>query len=345
MNLHKNQSGLVSIIITMILIFVMSLIVMSFFRVSQRNQRQALDRQLNTQAFYAAESGINDAKRLIDNAVSGGNPIPEKSDCGQMPGLPDQTINEGIGYSCLLIDPSPGSLSYDLIEKGTSKVVNIERSTAFNTITVAWEENGVSSPVFDGCPSGPNIGSFPSVWHTDCSAGIMRIDLVPIPSTPFSRNDLINNTMTGFFVPIAGIGVSNFDFSSARGMNNQGAVRLTRCNAANAPRRCRIRIDINITPTQSRYMARFTPLYKNASLTICSPNCEAPEDLIGEQVVIDSTGRSADILKRLQARVRLSAAQSVFPVNALETSESICKRFTYDGTTISDTGTCAVFDP
>ena len=55
----RNQDGLVSIIIVVILMIVISIIVLSFAKVVRNEQRQTLDRQLSTQAYYAAESGVN----------------------------------------------------------------------------------------------------------------------------------------------------------------------------------------------------------------------------------------------------------------------------------------------
>ena len=57
---------------------VMSLIVLGFAQISRRNQRESLDRQLSTQAFYAAESGVNDARELITTAAQNNQAIPAK---------------------------------------------------------------------------------------------------------------------------------------------------------------------------------------------------------------------------------------------------------------------------
>ena len=63
---------MVAILVTMNLMIVISLIVLGFAQISRRNQRQSLDRQLSTQAFYAAETAVNDAADLIKTAVQAG---------------------------------------------------------------------------------------------------------------------------------------------------------------------------------------------------------------------------------------------------------------------------------
>src|SRR5689334_20404193 len=80
-HLDDRQAGMVAIMVMLILMLVISLIVLGFAQISRRNQRQSLDRQLSTQAFYAAETGINDAAEIIKNALAAGTTAADKPDC------------------------------------------------------------------------------------------------------------------------------------------------------------------------------------------------------------------------------------------------------------------------
>src|SRR5688572_29540682 len=123
------QRGMVSILVTMLLMIVISLIVLGFAQVSRRNQRQATDRQLSSQAFYAAETGINDARNLIKGALATSTTIPPKPDCtpGSGPAAafygsltPALDAANNVAYSCLMVDPAPAELVYDgITNKGT----------------------------------------------------------------------------------------------------------------------------------------------------------------------------------------------------------------------------------
>ena len=62
-----DQKGMAAILITLIMMIVISLIVLGFAQITRHDQQQALDKQLSTEAFYAAESGINDAINAIQN--------------------------------------------------------------------------------------------------------------------------------------------------------------------------------------------------------------------------------------------------------------------------------------
>ena len=103
---------------------VISLIVLGFAQIARRNQRQSLDRQLSTQAFYAAETGVNDAANLVKSAAS----VPAKTSCTDTGGgfysaLPSSNIDatNKVTYTCLMVNPAPGSLVYSNV--GTSSIV------------------------------------------------------------------------------------------------------------------------------------------------------------------------------------------------------------------------------
>src|SRR5690349_2098676 len=75
----SGQQGFVSIFAVLIIMSVLTLIAIGFSMVSRQAEKNTLDDQLNTQAFYAAESGINDVSRIVDAAASGSR--FEKPDC------------------------------------------------------------------------------------------------------------------------------------------------------------------------------------------------------------------------------------------------------------------------
>src|SRR4051812_31465613 len=62
----KNEDGLVALLVVGILIILLSLVTVAFTKLMGREARQSLDRVLSTQAYYAAESGINDARDYLN---------------------------------------------------------------------------------------------------------------------------------------------------------------------------------------------------------------------------------------------------------------------------------------
>jgi hypothetical protein len=74
---------------------------------------------------------------------------------------------------------------------------------------------------------------------------------------------------------------------------------------------------------------RLTAIYVTASVTVCSPQCGAgAREMIGAQAMIDSTGKAADVLRRIQVRIGISNLLGPFPNYAIESGETLCKRFT-----------------
>ncbi len=108
-----NEEGFAAIVIAMVLIVILSLLTVGFAQLMRHEERSALDKQLSSQAYYAAESGINDAAAVISN-----NPLVSKTTCGPTTGVgslfPNNVVgvNTGSSYPCLLIDPTPLTLDY-----------------------------------------------------------------------------------------------------------------------------------------------------------------------------------------------------------------------------------------
>jgi len=101
----KRQVGFVSIIVAAVLMVLLSLITIGFSKIMQREQRQSIDRQLSAQAFYAAETAINDVKDKITLQGS----VPAKAHCTVADwgnGIIDPAEPD-VQYTCLLIDPAP----------------------------------------------------------------------------------------------------------------------------------------------------------------------------------------------------------------------------------------------
>src|ERR1700722_1988557 len=66
---QENEQGFASLVIALVIIVVIALITVGFAQLSRREQQTALDKQLANQAYYAAESGVNDTYYLIQNAL------------------------------------------------------------------------------------------------------------------------------------------------------------------------------------------------------------------------------------------------------------------------------------
>lgn len=318
--LRTNQQGMVSIMVTMILMIVMSLIVLGFAQNARRNQRETLDRQLSTQAFYAAESGVNDAKELISKSTA---IPPAKSSCtdagtgGYYQSLLDNsTLNNtaNVSYSCVLVNPAPKQLDYDGVSTtGTIAPIFSGSGSAFGSIDMTWQSKTGSATPTNGCPTQyvSGTGAFTPTSTWTCGYGVVRIDLVPV-SGNLDANSLQNNARTFYAVPTKTTGTNTYNFSTEG--NKVIGVKCTNTS-------CTLNVS-GLTGTQ--YYMRMQSIYQDVSMKIASS-----QGLAGAQIVVDSTGKAQDVLRRIQVRFPISetGSKNQLPDNALQSTDSICKRF------------------
>lgn len=325
--LHKNQSGLVSLTVSIIFILVISIVTTSFAFLMRREARQSLDRQLSTQAFYAAESGLNDAAKAIEaGGVSPNNGCDQQSQTG----LSNQLDGDTFQYTCLLIDNAPTELRYDNVGVDETTVVKLDSATdPIKKIRLSWQAaEGYATGAQDvDIFAGSNNHDLPNyeVYGPDNSGqnfakntGILRSTVVPI--TNYSRASLTSGARTFFMYPNQS-GTSSISYSAG---DADGSFIDGNCALNNTPRNCSAEIT-NLPGTDVVYL-RLSSIYKASSITIEAFNeANEPLQLVDTQYQVDSTGRANDVLRRIQARIPRTE-DYYFPEFALETSEGICKR-------------------
>lgn len=319
--LDRNEQGLVAILVTMLIMIMLSLIVMGFAQLTRREQRQSLDRQLSTQAFYAAETGVNDTVRALANnpALSGNDYVTDcQSFISQLPAGSNSLPAANSSYTCLLVDPTPLNLEYKSIEQNTSEVLPIHRkdNNTINSISISWED-AERGPTPASCTY-PAFRTLPQSWGT-CPTGILRVEFVPFTGA-VSRDGLIDNRFIAYMQPNFSGGVSGVAFVNGSGAN-QGVISDVRCTS-NTGNDCVINLS---GITVSNGYLRLTSYYRDATVMVCSPDCISPVELTGAQAQIDVTGRAADVSRRIQVRTPITSFGSS-PEFAVQSFDTFCKR-------------------
>ncbi len=317
-NLQQNQKGVASFLITMFIMIVLGLIVLGFSQLTRRDQRQSLDRQLSTQAYYAAESGINDA---IDELKKPASPYrtSQKGDCTPLPGYNNVLdLSAGISYSCLLIDSTPPSIERQGVGFNTNAVFPIQLVSGAQVrfIKIEWRDQNPNNNA-TSCPAG---GLFPATRNPSCKIALLRADVVPYgTATTPTRDTLINTLYTVFANPVNG-GTGTAFYSAGGDPDNA----VGNCSAA-TPANCSITIDTTAA-SSDRFFLRLNSIYGMSDVTITASDGSAYVDLQGGQAVIDATGRAGDVVKRVQVRVSLGSNDGLAGF-ALQTANVECKRF------------------
>lgn len=336
-SLKTDQRGIASIVIVIIMIMIITLITLAMSRNATKEQRQTLDRQLSSQAFYAAESGVNDTIDYIRKNLSAAEDVlpKKKTDCNGEPSLQDLSGNtEGqvggdavIKYTCILYDREPETLEFGNVSSSSSTVVPIQNGngTGISSITISWDAPDSDNNFNCGVPPAlPQSDNYP------CSIGMLRLELIDTSrlgttaGTTDDRADLINNNFMALAYPaVTGSPVSRIGNVGGAAGVFAGAT----CDASATPRKCSVTINNVGASGDARFYLRMKTLYRPSSSVVISALAEDGVTRVpfkGGQITIDSTGKANDVLRRIQVRVPVipKFEESDY---ALKASESICK--------------------
>ncbi len=348
--LVKQQSGLISVTVTIVIMILVTLIVSSFALVVRREQSRTLNNQLNTQALSAAEAGIKDAQ----SAIYAGNIDGDITECSgntsfigkmQTKGIDfNKDVSDNVQYSCVLINQHtlPDFQKDASVQDGTL-VVPIDAESNIDNLRISWEGSGTAD----------NYSSVPSDFKLPKSldAPILRVVLfkasATLPATTFTREDMKNSAQTMFLYPKSGGGSSSgivlYDTTppvSSETRPNQGAFVSGECNSSNKnmsinskPAVYGCNVDITGLNGQ-KYFLIVRPLYKNASFNVATFNGTNPVKLLDAQAEIDATGKAADVLKRIRVRIPTKTTlyyQDIYgnggliPDSVISTTKTLCK--------------------
>lgn len=331
-DIRQDQTGLVSIVVTMIMMVIMSLIIIGFARISRRELRQGLDRQLVSQANYAAESGVNDAQAYLRGggtlSTSAATTCNSYTSTGGLPKA--QEIGDpSIVTSCVLVDSTTEELIYDNVGTDSEVVFPLKSADPINHIAISWDAgNGAK---FDPAQcQGTSVqlqdGLVPAGSWT-CPVGGLRIDILPIDTISPNRLALLIANSSALVMPRPS-GPTSRNLSTLNTLQQF----TTACSASATPRSCNL--TINTSGSEREFYVRIRPIYQSANLYIQGlKGIGNPADLTGAQAVIDSTGRASDVLKRLVVRVPTCPStlecgkRPASSGTALQLAETLCKQY------------------
>lgn len=339
--MRLGEKGMVSFMVTLIMLMVITLIVVGFSEVSRRNQREALDRQLSSQAFYAAESGVNVTKATIASYVNqfGYAAMNTKTSCGNGTNSTeyDPAAAGGVGaaiaplsatdqvaYTCVLVNPNPKNLLYNVTTSG-SAIAPIATTGALQTLTFQW--NKQPGAVDTSC-NGADPDALPASDDWTCGFGVLRVDLMASNvGTGLNNATLDAKTVTLFMTPLGGhsgaVTVPNYSTKAY-------IASATNCTTNSC------KVTITLPGDSSSYFARITSTYRDApNVTVSGTTASGAASFTGSQAIVDVTGKAQDELRRVQVRVQLSgtAGSDTVPLSAAASTTDICKHFE-----VSDSG-------
>lgn len=340
----RDEKGFASVVVALILIVVLALLTVGFAQLARREQQNSLDSQLSTQAFYAAETGVNDIFKLIKNGqinssttgVNSGNCLSS----GTLSTLrlqPTIDSSTDVSYPCAIVNMNPPQLHFSLAE-GDNKTTSFTPSGVSGStiaLTVSWGSSDYNThyPTSYSAVKFPNSGIPPVIELTidpiNTSGTTTRAALQTAAFTVYLYPSLAHYTGCASshscvqYPPLPGPTPSN-----------QAPVVDGSCNSLTRPNPCEAVItNIPYGPNLS-YMVHMTALYDSANIDLIGglpggvPGGVGSYTFNNAQDVIDVTGKAQNVLKRIQVYLSPTAVNQN-PGFAIQ-AENVCKHFQID---------------
>lgn len=318
-----NSRGVVALITSIIVSLLLVVITGSGVAIMRAELRQASDFDLSTKAYFAAESGLEDAFDKIREELSAGNPVPVSDTCDTYAGYnPNLSGDNTVAYTCQLVTENQTQLLGELNEEQSAQIDLAGTPESFNRIKISWNQDGTSDP--DGWESQPAIpAQFPPGpdWSGVYPA-VMEISFISYPTGSFAAGQI--NEQTIVLKP-----------SSSGAQNNSYNIQtepekpeIVRCTPTNTDGQYECGFEFLMPSSANRnYVIRLHARYGSTHYKVeafnggCGEACKV--DIPGTQIIVDVTGKAGDVFRRIQAKGFLSQA-SPLPF-AILTDESICK--------------------
>lgn len=298
--LRKNQDGLVSIMIVVIIISLVTVITIGFARIIRREQRQALDQQISSQARYAAESAIN---KKIAQYRSDPASLTTTTGCVDQ----GQTFSAGteIQTTCVLVDTDPGELQYDQVKTSESTMVWLDPGgTPLDRLVITWQN--VSTVTDNDCQTTPYTNLPTNIGGTQI--GMLRFDLARVgePSATFNRNDLLNRNFGGVLYPKQG-GTEALAYDPSTSPVVYGTCGSPAPSGVDEPLAAHaiITLPADASTRNSRFILRLKGIYRNSQVRVMGfkVGSDEPVEFVDSQISIEATARVADVVQRIRVSV------------------------------------------
>lgn len=353
MSKFTREQGFVSIFSLLFFMVFITIITVGFLRLVVQEQQQATDNSASASALAAAKAGIEDGKRVI--LYYNLNPSEQarlQSVFPQCTGVfRDQGLQQALGlrsdgrvaqngteeinqfYSCLTIDP----VSSDYVGSGIagrSRIIPLTaQSGTVKAINLNWhntsgQQDGDGEIKSNYGLLGKTTLPTQSEWQSNGGPAFMRLQLIAVPKSGFTSAAVQERTL---FLSADALPNNNPAVRPAAFPDSPGAPTAISCSNG-ATYACQTFLTSSLLGNDSfYYYLRVTPLYGNTHYQVILNGETDPQsrnylNFNGVQPTIDSTGRTGDVFRRLQARVTLDS-DATGPEYAIESGADLCKSF------------------
>lgn len=342
------QRGAASIFIVIFFALLTGVITVSFVRITNQDQQQALNNDLSQSAYDAAKAGTTDANRVIDYCE---NDAPDKTACLaklnnecqdvaefaskiglEMDGYAvrvgtgsnDAKLNQS--YTCAKINLEPDAIAVTL-EDRQMRIIELKSASQINAIRVKWFDNKDHTDQPMTLPKAPVPDKkFPKSatdegWGGASTPPVMRVQLVNLGPNP--TVDKFSSTVSAAFLYPATSG----NTGTALGPGQPVKTPCKEVSYENGELACSADMTAVIPAGTSAYLV-VMPIYNKTNIEI-----QGLTGIDGEPVglqgypSIDVTGKADDVFRRVRSTIDLHGTRGGHDLPAFDTVKTLCKNF------------------
>lgn len=368
MNKRLDQKGAVSLISVVIFSTLITVLVTAYLRSAVVQQSEALNYDLSTRAFYAAESGVQDTvRKLIADGVVVDSATP-KEECN--PSVPALNTNINLEYTCQRYSIEPTSITGSVSVNKRSALIKLDPSSnvdpAIGRLVLRWSKaktaDSTEPTLHPRSLDVPYLSSLDK-WYRDNDPSLpvhamLRVAVISTPKTNITTANTLQRV--SFFNPTDSDNDGNVNFRLADNSLQTQQIQLfnnAQCYASdNVPDSalmsdgeskysCRQVIDLaGYNFSNSDVYLKVSSLYRDTDFSMQLLNNTTVTTIKNAQVAIDITARAGgNVHRRVVQKVPLANFKIVDTKSdgivssdaALIAGEGICKNFVIAGTSAS----------
>lgn len=373
------EKGATALIVVMFSILLFVTITVAFMKLMSDEQTRTNDNELSQGAYDSAQAGVEDGKRVLSACLGGQasacTAVDDPSACIDFDavGLVNTGTNGEVylktnlgingtdfdqAYTCVKIDRNTPDYEGQITAEPFQDVVHVKGIRNYTKIRLSWFSrsnlNGkpVADPLYYAGPIGnkdlPDLGG----WRNTTGARPQIMRVTYIPDAVGASHDTDDKTLYLFPHAKAAI-AADIDFAlDARRQGSainlvSASVCLSTFNNVIDEYACTATLIIP-APTSSSYLYLASPYGAVDYKVEMIDGGGSVVDFDGVQPTVDSTGRAADVFRRVKARVEQSTggdAQSLYPRATIDITNNFCKSFAVGSTVDAYQNTVADCDP
>lgn len=333
-----DNRGAVSMITVMFVTIILAVMVIGFVRLMISEQRQATDDDLSNRAFYAAESGIEDAKAALAAYMAGSDDfdadmLDKFDDCepfGDQFLIDDPSFETEI--TCQLVKTSLPDVQADGAAAFSSFMIRLAAEEGFDRFRLEWHKPGSDGENY-ALKSDSRLQTVAN-WNDGGTPypAAMKVTLVKQGiSSNASREEVIDATRIVYLLPSSSGGVNVLDTESSSfglGDSSPQAVNCTSSAQADADDYSCVVDFTNLFPGANDYYVMLTPLYTSTSIKLSLHDSgDNLINIVDAQAEVDVTAKAGDVFRRVRARVLLSDPAIALVPDLAVGSNEICKDY------------------